>query len=617
MINDVVAQCRSKILGQDTRKMQKRYSRGVRTGNWVEAEAEALPPIASADKTFVTSNQLNYRDHTGETTKDRPYYPAALDRNTLFGHGPNQDEWRKGRFTSTYQKDIDRNAESNIVAASNNDHTSFGRTSPLQAVLHDGPSKRASYDPESTMRHAGVGPKNTREITGHMDSPLAQMNNCGSRDGVIKCTKKRSSSNGSNSNLWSIFVGKEPKFIFIKTSSSLFSAGTARAPTTGNMSKFFVAVHIGAGNPSEHKRESYEEVMRRALSIAAKILGNNGDSLDAVTEAIAVMEDDPSTNSGTGSNMTEQGTVECDASIMSSQLGAEGRSGAFGAVGAISGMKNPIRVAKALLTEEKKGRLPLGRIRPIFLVGAGATLWATEHGLEQVDPFSLTTEDSRKTWNNHTERVNRHKRSESDPSRKRPRIEELARKPTETKPETIPHESYDTVGAVCLDSSGSLCAGVSSGGISLKYSGRVGEAAHYGSGCWAKTSHLGGLACSTTGAGEQIMKSMLASRLSHLNDDMDSTIPLEELLRKLFENEFLEVDTTRTCEKRLGGIISVRTHNEGKDFPTVEFAWGHTTEGMGLGWQSSDGKGPQMVISKMKKGDSGSSVYISGTSVSL
>lgn len=94
--------------------------------------------------------------------------------------------------------------------------------------------------------------------------------------------------------------------------------------------RFFVAVHVGAGYHAPSNEKALRSAMKRACLAAASILRKGpGGCIDAVTAAIQVLEDDPSTNAGQGSNLTEDGHVECDASIM------DGDSGAFGAVGAV------------------------------------------------------------------------------------------------------------------------------------------------------------------------------------------------------------------------------------------------------------------------------------------
>ncbi|CEG69447.1 hypothetical protein RMATCC62417_05523 [Rhizopus microsporus] len=122
----------------------------------------------------------------------------------------------------------------------------------------------------------------------------------------------------------------------------------------------FIAVHVGAGNLSKTKEPAYRALCAKACKVGMEILkSENGLAIDAVAMAIKILEDDPITNAGYGSNLTIKGTVECDASIM------EGARGTFGAVGAVSGIKNPIMTAKQLVFEDLR-----------LLVGQGAKEWA-------------------------------------------------------------------------------------------------------------------------------------------------------------------------------------------------------------------------------------------------
>ncbi|VAH54552.1 unnamed protein product [Triticum turgidum subsp. durum] len=126
-------------------------------------------------------------------------------------------------------------------------------------------------------------------------------------------------------------------------------------------------------------------------------LQGSGTSLDAVAAAIRVLEDDPITNAGRGSSLTESGQVECDASIM------DGTTGSYGAVGAVKGVKNPIQVALHLAKEQMSGSSLLGRIPPMFLVGEGAFQWAKCKGMDIIETTSednnwLVTENAKAQW---------------------------------------------------------------------------------------------------------------------------------------------------------------------------------------------------------------------------
>lgn len=121
----------------------------------------------------------------------------------------------------------------------------------------------------------------------------------------------------------------------------------------------FVAVHIGCGNYKNSKEKPLKDLIKQACRVAMDTLLQKKSSNFAVSSSISVLEDSSLTNAGFGSNLTYEGKVECDASIM------DGIDGSFSAIGAVSGVKNPIQLAYQLLTDSKKGNLSLGRIRPL------------------------------------------------------------------------------------------------------------------------------------------------------------------------------------------------------------------------------------------------------------
>ncbi|KAL4074155.1 nucleophile aminohydrolase [Scleroderma citrinum] len=252
----------------------------------------------------------------------------------------------------------------------------------------------------------------------------------------------------------------------------------------------YVAVHAGAGNHGRTSEHSVKLVMKRACMEALRLASPAGvDVLSIVERAIVELEDDHDLNAGSGSNLTLDGAVECDAAIM------DGRTGDFGSVGAVSeGVKNPIKLASAILDQSRKPDR-LGRIRPLTLVSSGAHSFAIKKRLETVPPESMISSRASMDWCKWVERHNKAGEAET------PELEAI--------PEDVPQ---DTIGAVAWDNCGNVAAGVSSGGLLLKDSGRVGQAAIFGTGCWAQQSSDGqaGMACSISGSGEHIIRAGLA-----------------------------------------------------------------------------------------------------------
>ncbi|XP_043256372.1 threonine aspartase 1-like isoform X4 [Colletes gigas] len=165
-----------------------------------------------------------------------------------------------------------------------------------------------------------------------------------------------------------------------------------------NINHGFIAVHVGAGRHSEALKEKYQKLCRQACKAGMQNLKTGGSTLDAVVEAVIILENSPLTNAGFGSNLTLEGTVECDASVM------DGTTLQFGAVGAVSGIKNPVIVAKRLC-EQQSIKIACGRIPPSFLVGNGAHVWAQEMGIQTLPPEQLISMKAQKIYKHYKRKI--------------------------------------------------------------------------------------------------------------------------------------------------------------------------------------------------------------------
>ncbi|KAM3674949.1 threonine aspartase 1 isoform 1-T1 [Ammospiza maritima maritima] len=396
----------------------------------------------------------------------------------------------------------------------------------------------------------------------------------------------------------------------------------------------FVLVHAGAGYHSESKAKEYKHVCKRACQKAIEKLQAGALATDAVTAALIELEDSPFTNAGLGSNLNLLGEIECDASIM------DGKSLNFGAVGALSGIKNPVSVANRLLCEGQKGKLSAGRIPPCFLVGEGAYRWAVDHGIPACPPGIMATRFSLAAFKRNkrklelaekveTDLIQLKKRRQSNEKGSRVLCRACGRLPVVVGKggdhiELFPLENdsgtLDTVGAVVVDQEGNVAAAVSSGGLALKHPGRVGQAALYGCGCWAENTGAHNpysTAVSTSGCGEHLVRTILARECSCALQTEDA----HQALLETMQNKFIGSPFLANEDGVLGGVIVLRScrcsaePESSQEKPTllVEFLWSHTTESMCVGYMSAQDGKAKTHISRLPPGAvAGQSVAIEG-----
>ena len=222
-----------------------------------------------------------------------------------------------------------------------------------------------------------------------------------------------------------------------------------------------LVIHGGAGviersrlSPAEDR--AIRAALDRALAAGAAILAGGGSALDAVEAAVRVLEDDPHFNAGRGSVFTYEGTIEMDASIM------DGSNRNAGAVTGVTATRNPISLARRVMEHSPH----------VFLSREGADQFSREQGLPQAPPEYFQTEERRR------------------------QLEELRARPAAEHFDV--HLKYGTVGAVAMDQEGHVAAATSTGGLTGKRWGRIGDSPIIGAGTYADDR---GCAVSSTGAG--------------------------------------------------------------------------------------------------------------------
>ncbi|KAH6591363.1 hypothetical protein BASA50_008718 [Batrachochytrium salamandrivorans] len=374
----------------------------------------------------------------------------------------------------------------------------------------------------------------------------------------------------------------------------------------------FIAVHAGAGSHNLTRTAAYADLLAEVVVSTLQLLQYGQSDVDgtttdttikdgtthkagpgtlgiscteAVVHAIKLLETSPLTNSGiAGANMTDSGTVECDAAIMTSKTDpdanmnstrscitrnrttpTDGHSATttvscFGGVGAVpmthpppdtlDVISSPIEAAACLSHGDLVGPHPTtGRVPPMMLCGHAVHDYAKMHS-SRVACVSVASARNRMTHsqlarfklhqqivaNADNRTLNPTGATMDTPASDLPTTAKVESEESEESGESEdPSELLlDTVGAIAMDTHGNISAGVSSGGISLKHMGRVGEAAIYGAGVWAQRSSISnphGVGISVSGCGEQIMKIQLASRLAEAlcgNTDTDLTLDISD-----------------------------------------------------------------------------------------
>ncbi len=288
--------------------------------------------------------------------------------------------------------------------------------------------------------------------------------------------------------------------------------------------EYVLVIHGGAGtilkeNMTEEAEAAYLAKLTEALEVGESILKHDGTCLDAVTASIMVMENSPLFNAGKGAVFTAEGINEMDASIM------EGSQLQAGAITGVHHIKNPILGARAVMEETQH----------VMLTGDGAEELAVSAGLEMVDSSYFFTESR---WKNYLHAIDK-------------------------------AEKFGTVGAVALDRHGNLAAGTSTGGMTYKMKGRVGDSPIIGAGTYADNYTC---AVSATGHGEYFIRNVVAYDISALMKYKN--MRLQQAADEVIMHKLKEIGGD-------GGIVAVDK--------TGHISMTFNTAGMYRGYVTSDG----------------------------
>lgn len=282
---------------------------------------------------------------------------------------------------------------------------------------------------------------------------------------------------------------------------------------------FSIVIHGGAGtilkkNMTPEKEDAYKTTLEKAIRVGHEILKQGGNSLDAVQKTINVLEDSPLFNAGKGAVFTNSGTNEHDASIM------DGQTLNAGASAGTTIVKNPINLARAIMDNSPH----------VMLSGSGANSFAKEQGLQLVKPEYFYTKQRFKSL----ERIKETEMSELDHDNKRAFYDP-----------DIKDSKFGTVGCVALDQHGNLAAGTSTGGMTNKRWGRIGDSPIIGAGTYANNKTC---AVSSTGWGEYFIRAIVAYDISALMEYKG--LSLKEASHEVIQNKLTRLGGT-------GGIVAI------------------------------------------------------------
>ena len=338
------------------------------------------------------------------------------------------------------------------------------------------------------------------------------------------------------------------KIIFVST--MIVIAGAHLLAQTKPMENFAIVIHGGAGtilkdSMSPALEQQYKDRLNEALKAGYDILAKGGTSLDAVVAAIKVMEDSPLFNAGKGAVFANDGTNSMDASIMN------GKDLKAGAVAGVHTIRNPIEGAKAVMEKSPH----------VMLSGDGADKFAKEQGLKTEDPKYFYDE---KRWKQF-QQIKKQDEIKLDHNSK-----DTSGYVHPKDAEFMGEKKFGTVGCVALDKYGNLAAGTSTGGMTNKKWGRIGDSPVIGAGTYANNKTCG---ISCTGHGEYFIRNVVAYDVSAMMEYKGLTLEQaanEVVMKKL------------KAQEGEGGLIGL----DAKGNITMVF----NTAGMYRGYMKKDGK---------------------------
>jgi len=326
--------------------------------------------------------------------------------------------------------------------------------------------------------------------------------------------------------------------LFITSCKKETITKTSREPNS-----FAIVIHGGAGGIkrayfTQEQQEAYTQKLNEALDAGYTVLEKGGVSLDAVEAAINVLENSELFNAGKGAVYNSDGNQEMDAAIMN------GKTLNAGAVAGVNHIKNPILAARMVMDSSKH----------VLLSGKGAEIMASSYGIEMVDSSYFFTE----------KRMNQLKKIQG---KEQTQLDHTA---FLIKNELIDDHKYGTVGAVAIDKSGNIAAGTSTGGMTNKKYGRIGDVPIIGAGTYANNLTCG---ISATGTGEYFIRTVAAHEVSSLIKYKNLT-PKQALHEVLF-NQIGPLGGE-------GGMILIDKNGE--------VSWDFNSSGMFRAFKKSDGE---------------------------